>query len=156
MVPPQEAISMCQNNDEAMVSEAQINSFPQKNELLFFIHSVSFSMTGAMRSVKRPTAGQPRPAAVAPEDAACRQHKRYCHCPARTRDDPGRSARWGGAARLVQGVPLSFHLFVTCWHSSPSGERMTKNVIKPRWILFSPQMKLTWHYSHGCQPSWCN
>lgn len=84
---------MCQNNDEAMVSEAQMNSFPQRNELLFFIRLVSFSATGAMRRVKRPAAGQPRPAAVAPEDAACRQHKRYCHRPAGTRDDPGRSAR---------------------------------------------------------------
>lgn len=36
MVPPQEAISMCQNNDEAMVSVAQINSFPHRHELLFF------------------------------------------------------------------------------------------------------------------------
>lgn len=36
MVPPQEAISMCQNNDEAMVSEAQINSFPPKKRLTVF------------------------------------------------------------------------------------------------------------------------
>ncbi|CAG06503.1 unnamed protein product, partial [Tetraodon nigroviridis] len=36
MVPPQEAISMCQNNDEAMVSEARTSSCPQKKRVIVF------------------------------------------------------------------------------------------------------------------------